>query len=103
MDVNVIIGTNLQRVVDYVFYVEHLFSTPIQIFLCIVVLSFILGYSALAGVALFCAMVPIQSWLGAIPERKQDSVTSAIDARGKKIDDLRLKRRPNHQVFRLGT
>ncbi|ORZ41094.1 hypothetical protein BCR44DRAFT_56092 [Catenaria anguillulae PL171] len=87
-DVNVLVATDIGRILDYVCYIQYLFSTPIQLVLCIGSLYMILGWSALTGVAILAFMIPMQTWLGKIMESQQDKVMTATDARVKKMTEV---------------
>ncbi|KAJ3364074.1 hypothetical protein GGF31_000611 [Allomyces arbusculus] len=87
-DINVLIGTDMGRIIEYFCYVQFLFTTPIQIAISITGLYYVLGWSALTGVALLIVAVPIQSWAGQLVEKRQEKLMSRTDARVEKTQEV---------------
>jgi ABC-type multidrug transport system fused ATPase/permease subunit len=87
-DINVLIGTDTQRLLDYLSYVHFILTTPVQIILAITALYHVLGWSALMGVVLMAIMMPIQSFLSKILQYQQEKVMTATDARVNKMEEV---------------
>ncbi|KAI9219265.1 P-loop containing nucleoside triphosphate hydrolase protein [Blastocladiella britannica] len=87
-DVNVLIGTDVQRIVDYICTLHYLMSAPVQLVAGIAGLYLVLGWSAFAGVFILAVVSPIQSYLGRIMEYKQETLMEATDARVNKMTEI---------------
>ncbi|KAL7748869.1 Transporter of the ATP-binding cassette (ABC) [Sorochytrium milnesiophthora] len=88
LDVNVIISTDTRRIVEYVCYIQYLFTTPVQIGVCLFGLNKILGMSAFSGVGLLVIVMPLQSLTGRLLERYQQRVMTATDRRVSKMNEI---------------
>ncbi|KNE62477.1 hypothetical protein AMAG_07693 [Allomyces macrogynus ATCC 38327] len=87
-DINVLIGPDLGRVVEFICQLPFLIVTPLQIVLAIAGLYYVLGWPALTGVALLVVTMPLQSWSGKLVEARQQTLMGSTDARVKKTQEV---------------
>ncbi|KAL7746806.1 Transporter of the ATP-binding cassette (ABC) [Sorochytrium milnesiophthora] len=81
LDVNVIISTDIMRIVFFTLTLEPALASPITIIGCVYGLYQVIGVAAFAGVSLLLIAIPINGYLGHILERAEERVMNAKDAR----------------------
>ncbi|KAJ3348970.1 hypothetical protein GGF32_005891 [Allomyces javanicus] len=87
-DINVLIGPDLGRVVEFICQLPFLIFMPLQIVLTIAGLYYVLGWPALTGLALLVITMPLQSWSGKLVEARQQTLMGSTDARVKKTQEV---------------
>ncbi|KAJ3361542.1 hypothetical protein GGF31_002219 [Allomyces arbusculus] len=87
-DINVLIGPDLGRVVEFICQLPFLIFTPLQIVLAIAGLYYVLGWPALTGLALLVITMPLQSWSNKLVEARQQTLMGSTDARVKKTQEV---------------
>ncbi|KNE65845.1 hypothetical protein AMAG_09813 [Allomyces macrogynus ATCC 38327] len=87
-DINVLIGPDLGRVVEFICQLPFLIFTPLQIVLAIAGLYYVVGWPALTGLALLVITMPLQSWSGKLVEARQQTLMGSTDARVKKTQEV---------------
>ncbi|PNP80958.1 hypothetical protein FNYG_05425 [Fusarium nygamai] len=82
-DIVNLMAVDSQRLQDVTQFSQHLWSSPLQIFLCTASLYGLLGYSMFAGVALMIATIPINGSITRSMKALQEQQMKNKDARSK--------------------
>ncbi|KAJ3359292.1 hypothetical protein GGF32_009501 [Allomyces javanicus] len=87
-DINVLIGADVTRIVDYFATVQSLFTTPLQIIIAVAGLYAVVGWSVMVGVGVMVFMLVLQSWSGRLVENLQVRLMATTDARVNKTQEV---------------
>ncbi|RGP81156.1 multidrug resistance-associated 1 [Fusarium longipes] len=82
-DIVNLMAVDSQRLQDVTQFSQHLWSAPLQIFLCTVSLYSLLGYSMFAGVIVMIAMIPVNGAIAKSTKVLQKQQMKNKDARSK--------------------
>lgn len=77
-----------QRLMDLIPYLHQLWSGPLQILLCLVVLFLLLKWALLAGIVLMVALIPFQGWVVKHLKALQIEIMLRKDKRVKVMNEL---------------
>jgi ABC-type multidrug transport system fused ATPase/permease subunit len=83
-----LMSVDSHRLLEVFYFFHYIWSTPLQIIAVISILGFILGYSALAGAVLMCALVPLQSKLANAQVDVSKKLVRQTDARVELMNEV---------------
>ncbi|KAJ3368117.1 hypothetical protein GGF31_006825 [Allomyces arbusculus] len=87
-DINVLIGADVARIVEYFATVQSLVTTPLQIFIAVAGLYAVVGWSVMVGVGVMVFMLVLQWWTGRLVENLQTRLMATTDVRVKKTEEV---------------
>lgn len=87
-DIVNLMGVDSQRLQELTNFGQHLWSAPLQIFLCMASLYQLLGYSMLAGVTVMIVMIPINGLITRMLKTLQKRQMKNKDARTRLIVEI---------------
>ncbi|KNC96889.1 uncharacterized protein SPPG_07717 [Spizellomyces punctatus DAOM BR117] len=76
-----LMSVDTQKILEVSCYIMYLWTAPLQIAICVTLLMVVLGWPAIAGLAVMIAMLPIGATLGKMVAMKQKMLIKATDRR----------------------
>ncbi|KAI9004026.1 ABC transporter type 1, transmembrane domain-containing protein, partial [Gaertneriomyces semiglobifer] len=76
-----LMSVDTQKILEVSCYLMYLFTAPMQVAICISLLIYVLGWPALAGVAVMVCMVPLGGKIGKLVAQRQRALIRATDRR----------------------
>ncbi|KAJ3186178.1 hypothetical protein HDU85_007618 [Gaertneriomyces sp. JEL0708] len=76
-----LMSVDTQKILEVSCYLMYLWTAPMQVAICISLLIYVLGWPALAGVAVMVCMVPLGGKIGKLVAHRQRALIRATDRR----------------------
>jgi hypothetical protein len=83
-----LMAVDTQKILETSCYLHYTWTTPLQVVLSVSLLLYVLGWPALAGVAVMVVMVPIGGALGRVIQGRQKELMKTKDARITKMNEV---------------
>ncbi|EGF79410.1 hypothetical protein BATDEDRAFT_25737 [Batrachochytrium dendrobatidis JAM81] len=83
-----LMSVDTRRIREIIAYIPWVFTTPLQIIACVVALFGVLGYSAIAGVAVMVITMPIVSVVSKFQYKVGDMYMAKMDARVGVVNEM---------------